>query len=564
MLAARLTMQKSVRTVSQEDGHMDSTMQQAELLVADLFEHGHSVHPAALVAHYRGEVVSTITFAELAAQAARLAGALRRLGVTGDEVVATLCWNVPGHLAAYFAVPSMGAVLHTLNLRLSDEQLVYIVNHAADRVIMVSGDLVPKLARILPQCPSVRDVVILGEQEGSLAAAPVRVHDYDALLAEAEPITEWPRLPERSAAVLCYTTGTTGVPKGVAYSHRSIYLHTLSISTGSAFAFSDADRVLPIVPMFHASAWGWPYAAWLNGAGLVMTDRFLQAEHLARIITQQHPTAAAAVPTLWSALDAYGTEHRVDYSSLRLAVAGGSALSPALAQSFAAHHGVQLTQGWGMTETSPLLTFSRPPAGAPAEQDIAYRTRAGRLIPGIRARVVDDNGAALPCDGTAAGEVEVRGVTVTGGYFGADPQATDKFRNGWLRTGDLGVIHPSGWIELKDRLKDGIKSGGEWISSIELENAVATHPAVAEAVVIGVPDRRWEERPLACVRLRDGASATPEALRAHLSGRVATWWVPERWAFVSSIPKTSVGKLDKKRVRADYDAGKLNVRREDG
>jgi fatty-acyl-CoA synthase len=540
---------------------MDSTMQDTELSVSDIFEHGRSVHPDAIVAHYQGGRTSSQTFAGIAERTRRLAGALHALGVTTDDVVATLCWNTPEHLSAYFAVPSMGAVLHTLNLRLSDEQLIHIVNHAADRVIIVSADLTPQLARILPRCPSVRDIIVTGTPTQPISAASVRVHDYDELLSTAEPVTGWPRLPERSAAVLCYTTGTTGDPQGVAYSHRSVYLHTLGISTGSAFGFSDADRVLPIVPMFHANAWGWPYAAWINGADLIMTGRFLQAEHLARIIAGERVTAAAAVPTLWSALDAYGTEHGADYSSLRLAVSGGSALSPALAESFAAHHGVQLTQGWGMTETSPLLTFSRPPAGADVDQDVIYRTRTGRIVPGVQARVLDDEGTELPWDGDSAGEVELRGATITGSYFRADPATSaEKFRDGWLRTGDLGVIHPSGWIELKDRLKDGIKSGGEWISSVELENAVATHPAVAEAVVIGVPDPRWEERPLVCVKLRDGATATPEELRTHLTGRVARWWLPERWSFVTGIPKTSVGKLDKKRVRADYDARKLDVR----
>ncbi|MFF5985962.1 long-chain fatty acid--CoA ligase [Prauserella flavalba] len=538
---------------------MDSTMQNTQLGVSDLFEHGRTVHPGARVVHYDGAGTSSLTFAELADQAARLAGALHDLGMRPDDVVATLCWNVPAHLAAYFAVPSMGAVLHTLNLRLSDDQLVYIVNHAADRVVLVNGDLIPQVTRLLPHCPSVQHVIVVGEPEGDLPTT-VTVHDYDTLLAAAEPVTRWPALPERSAAVLCYTTGTTGDPKAVAYSHRSIHLHTLGISTGSAFAFSDSDRVLPIVPMFHANAWGWPYAAWLNGSDLVLPGRFLQAQHLARLIAEERVTAAAAVPTLWSALDDYGAEHGVDYSSLRLAVSGGSALSAALTESFAAHHGVRLTQGWGMTETSPLLTFSRPPAGSGLDQDVTYRTRTGRIVPGVRARIVDDTGAELPWDGATAGEVELRGATITGAYFRTDPAATaDKFRDGWLRTGDLGVIHPSGWVELKDRLKDGIKSGGEWISSIELENAVATHPAVAEAVVVGVPDPRWEERPLVCVKLREGTSVTPDELRAHLEGRVAKWWLPERWVFVADIPKTSVGKLDKKRVRADHDAGLVQV-----
>jgi fatty-acyl-CoA synthase len=541
---------------------MDSTMQDAELLVSDMLAHGAKVHPGARVLHYDPAGTSTCSFAELAAQATLLAGALRGLGVERDDVVATLCWNNPAHLAAYFAVPSMGAVLHTLNLRLSDEQLVYIVNHASDRVVLVDADLTPQLARILPQCPTVRDVVVAGRPDAPLEApGGVAVHDHGELLAAAQPVAEWPQLPERSAAALCYTTGTTGDPKGVAYSHRSIYLHTLTISTGSAFAFSDADRVLPIVPMFHANAWGWPYAAWINGADLIMTDRYLQAEHLARMISELRATAAAAVPSLWSALDAYGVERGIDYSSLRLAVSGGSPLSPALAESFAAHHGVQLTQGWGMTETSPLLTFSRPPAAAAAEQALAYRTRTGRIVPGVQARAVGEHGDELPWDGASAGEIELRGPTITGTYFRADSAETaEKFRDGWLRSGDLGVIHPSGWVELKDRLKDGIKSGGEWISSVELENLLAGHPAVAEVVVIGVPDPRWEERPMVCVRLREGAEVGPAELSEFLAGKVARWWLPERWAFVDEIPKTSVGKLDKKRVRADHATGLFDVR----
>src|SRR5215213_5043403 len=452
---------------------MRSTMQDAELLVSELLAHGERVHPEAAVRHYSEAGTVTSTFAEVSAQARRLAGALRSLGVEPDDVVATLCWNTPAHLAAYFAVPSIGAVLHTLNLRLSDEQLVYIVNHAGDRVVIVDEDLTPQLARILPQCPTIRDVVVVGSSAGALQllAGPA-VHDHDDLLAAAEPVEEWPRLDERSAAVLCYTTGTTGDPKGVAYSHRSIYLHTLGISTGSAFAFSDADRVLPIVPMFHANAWGWPYAAWISGAELVMPDRYLQPE-----------------------------------------------------------------QEW-----------------------VRFSTRTGRIVPGVRARVVDEAGAELPWDGAAAGEVELRGPTITGSYFRVtSAAAADKFRDGWLRTGDLGVIHPSGWVELKDRLKDGIKSGGEWISSVELENALAGHPAVAEVAVIGVPDPRWEERPLVCVKLREGATAAPEELREYLTGRVARWWLPERWTFVDEIPKTSVGKLDKKRMRADYGQARYAV-----
>ncbi|MFJ9565208.1 long-chain-fatty-acid--CoA ligase [Streptomyces fuscichromogenes] len=538
---------------------MDSTMQETELLVSGIFRHGATVHADSRVHHYLGGASTSTDFADLAGQTERLAAALTALGIDRDDVVATLAWNTPAHLAAYFAVPGMGAVLHTLNLRLHDEQLVYIANHAGDKAVLVDADLVPQLQRIIHRLTTVRHVIVVGEAHLD-APASVTVHDYATLLGAASPGFDWPQLPERSAAVLCYTTGTTGAPKGVAYSHRSIYLHTLQISTGSAYAMSDADRVLPIVPMFHATAWGWPYAAWLAGADLIMIDRFLQPEHLATAISGLGATAAAAVPTLWSGLDDHGVRTAADYSSLRLAVAGGSPLSAALAESFHSHHGVRLTQGWGMTETSPLLTFSRPPHGTPDDEATGWATRSGRLVPGVRARVVDESGAELPWDGKSVGEIDLAGATVSGSYFraGAEEQA-DKFRDGWLRSGDLGVIHPGGWVELKDRLKDGIKSGGEWISTVELENALAGHPAVAEVAVVGVPDPRWEERPLACVVLREGAAATPDELRAFLNGRVARWWLPERWAFVARIPKTSVGKIDKNGVRQSYADGEFTV-----
>ncbi|SNR92026.1 fatty-acyl-CoA synthase [Haloechinothrix alba] len=477
-----------------------------------------------------------------------------------DGMVATLCWNTPAHLAAYLGVPSMGAILHTLNLRLSDEQLVYIVNHAEDRVVIVDADLTPQLARLLPRCPTVTDVIVVGEPEADLPG--VAVHRWAQLLAGAEPVREWPRLDERSAAALCYTTGTTGAPKGVAYSHRSIVRHSLTISTGSAYGFSDADWLMLVAPMFHANSWGWPHAGWMSGADLVMTDRYLQAEHLASMIAEHGVTAAAAVPTLWTALDDYGVEHGTDYSSLRLAVVGGSPLCRGLVESFHAHHRVWLLQGWRMTEASPLVTYSRPPAGSAEGDEVTYRARQGRLLPGVSARVVDGKGGVLPWDGASAGEIERRGATIAGGYFRAtDEVAAEKVRGCWLRTGDLGVIHPEGWVELTDRLKDGIKSGGEWISSIELEGLLERHPAVAEVVVIGVPDPRWEGRPLVCVRLRDGFTAEPMELRDFLVGKVTRWALPERWAFVSELPRTSVGKLDKKLVRERHVAGVYTIHR---
>nr|WP_271209692.1 fatty acid--CoA ligase [Rhodococcus wratislaviensis] len=532
-------------------------MQDVDLLVSDLFLHGLRTHPDSAVLHYRAGEVRRVSFREFGTAVTSLAAGLRRLGVSEDDVVATLCWNSPAHLAAYFAVPGMGAVLHTLNLRLHDDQIVYIANHAADKVILVDADLVPQLQRVIDRLPTVEHVIIAGEAEADLTVpAGVQVHHFDDVLA---PDTDfrWPTLDERSAAALCYTTGTTGDPKGIAYSHRSIYLHSLQISTGSAFGFSDADRVLPIVPMFHANAWGWPHAAWTSGADIILNDRYLQIEHLTRIITELRPTAAAAVPTLWTGIDEYARTHGADLTSLRLTVSGGSPLSAALVRSMATHHGVALTQGWGMTETSPLLTFSRPPRNTPDAEAAQWASLTGRIVPGVQARIVNETGDELPWDGESIGEVQLRGATIAGTYFRT--AAPDKFDDGWLRTGDLGVLHEGGWIQLKDRLKDGIKSGGEWISTVELENALLEHEAVAEAAVIGVPDPKWEERPFVCVKLAPGATATAPELLAFLDGKVARWWLPERWAFVNTLPKTSVGKLDKKDLRRSYDADELVV-----
>ena len=534
---------------------MDSSMQDTELLVSEILRSGASRHPNGLVHEYRDGEFSSKTFLEIADETKRLAAALRRLGVQRDDVVATLCWNTTEHLVSYLAVPSMGAVLHTINLRLHEEQLVYIVNHARDRVILISSDLVPLLERVVDQMPTIEHVVVIGG--GSMSApAGLQVHSYQELIDSGEPSFEWPSLPERSAAILCYTSGTTGDPKGVAYSHRSIYLHTLMLCTAEAFGFTDADRVFPIVPMFHANAWGWPHAAWLAGSEIVMNGRHLAVDHLARIITDLEPTVCAAVPTLWTALDQYGLTQQVNYTSLRQAVVGGSALSGALVASMLEHHGVSLTQGWGMTETSPLLTVSTPPAGTSSNDWVKWATRSGKLMATVKARIVDDSGLELPWDGQSTGEVELAGPTIAGQYFrmsADDPLLEGKFRNGWLRSGDAAVIHPGGWVEIRDRLKDGIKSGGEWVSSVELEKLLLEHPAVAEVAVVGIPDPKWEERPLACVVLRETHGATTsDDLRTFLAAKVARWAVPDRWEFVAEVPKTSLGKVDKRRVRAEY------------
>jgi fatty-acyl-CoA synthase len=527
-------------------------MQHHPLRIAELFEHGCRIHADSTISDYEDGKLSSRTFAEVADESRRLATALADLGVRRTDVVGTLCWNTSHHVAAYFAVPGMGAVLHTLNLRLHASQLSYIARHGEDRVIIVDADLLPLLQEFIDEVPSVRDVIVVGEADlGALEQGEVRFHSYASLVDRAEPMTSFVEAEEGEAAVLCYTTGTTGDPKGVAYSHRSMYLHTLMISSGNAYGFTDADIVLPVVPMFHANAWGWVHAAWTAGSNLVMSGRFLQAPHLAMMIEKARPTMLAAVPTIWSSVSEHAHSEGIDLTCLRVAVSGGSPLSPALARQLRDQNDVQLTQGWGMTETSPLLTFSRPPANSPRDEELAWTTRTGRLIPGVTARIVDEDGVVQPWDGQSQGEVEVAGNTVTGAYVGdSDPT---KFRDGWLRTGDLGVIHPGGWVQLKDRLKDGIKSGGEWISSVELENVIAEHPAVAEVAVIGVPDPKWEERPHAFVVVSPGAEVNADGLVDFLSGRVAKWWIPELWTFTAMIPRTSVGKLDKNSLRESVD-----------
>jgi fatty-acyl-CoA synthase len=504
------------------------------------------------------------SYAEVGRRSARLANALRKLGVDGDQRVATLMWNNAEHLEAYFTIPSMGAVLHTLNLRLDPALLTYLAGHADDYVIIVDGTLVPLLAKVLPGIPSVRHVVVTplpapaGPPDISvLEGEGHRVYLYEDLLA-AEPETfDWPEIDERSAAAMCYTSGTTGNPKGVVYSHRSAYLHSMGACMGNAFALSEQDRVLPVVPMFHANAWGLPYAAVMAGADLIMPDRFLQAEPLVRLVEAERPTIAGAVPTIWNDVLRYVREHGGDLSSLRLVPCGGSAVPHALQEAYESEMGVRILQAWGMTETSPLASVAHAPAGVTGAEAWHYRDSQGRVFAQVEARLAGEGGTILPLDGEAVGEVEVRGPWVTGAYYKDDDPA--KFRDGWLRTGDVGSIDARGFIRLTDRAKDVIKSGGEWISSMELENMLMAHPDVTEAAVIGVEDEKWGERPLAAIVLRPGGSVTAAELREFLGAQVPRWQLPERWSFIDEVPKTSVGKFAKTRMREAYARGDYEV-----
>jgi fatty-acyl-CoA synthase len=541
---------------------MRATMMDTPLSVSRLLEHGRSVHGTSRVITWTGEGSRQMTYAEVGADAARLAHALRDdLGITGDERIATLMWNNAEHLVAYLAVPSMGAVLHALNLRLFADQLAYVANHAEDRVVLVDTTLIPLLASILARLESLRDVIVVGDGDDAplraVAGPEIRFHRWSDLLRDKPDRFDWPEVDERDAAAMCYTSGTTGNPKGVAYSHRSIYLHSMQVCSAEAFGLNPASRVLVVVPMFHAMAWGLPHAAFAGGASLLMPDRFLQAAPLGAMIAAERPTLGAAVPTIWTDLLAHLDANPTDTSSLGEVIVGGSACPPALMHAFSDRHGIEIVHAWGMTEMSPLGSVARPPAGAEGTQAWEYRYTQGRIPASVEARIVGPDGSVVPSDGTSVGELQVRGPWITQRYVGDSEPDPEKFSDGWLRTGDVGVLSADGFLTLTDRAKDVIKSGGEWISSVELENALMAHPAVLEACVIGVPDGRWGERPLATVVLREDTTATVDELREHLAATVARWQLPDHWAFIEAVPKTSVGKFDKKRLREEYAKGAL-------
>ncbi len=535
---------------------MQSTMQPFPLTIAGILRHGRAAHADSEIVTLTESGVRRARFAEVAARVERLAAALHALGVMPGDRVATFAWNSQEHVEAYFAVPSMGAVLHTLNLRLAPAEVAYIIDHARDKVILVDADLVPVLARALPALAhAVERFVVIGD--GDARPLGERVLGYEALLAQAPASFAWPALDENAAAAMCYTSGTTGQPKGVVYSHRSTYLHSMAQCMGSALGICERDTVLPIVPMFHANAWGLPYAAWMSGADLALPARFANPAGLCRLIDSARPTVAAGVPTVFRDMLAHGESNQIDLSSLRGILCGGAAVPEALIARFEERFGVPIYQGWGMTETSPLAALAMPPKRGDGRSPAQYRGMTGRVLPGVELRIVGDGGGEQPWDGKAEGEIQVRGPWVTASYYG-EP-TPEKFHDGWLRTGDVGTVEPSGFIRITDRAKDVIKSGGEWISSVALENLIMAHPHVAEAAVIGVPDDKWGERPLACVVRRAGQAVDAAALCAHLDGKVARWWLPERWTFVDEVPKTSVGKFDKKVLRRWHADGQLVV-----
>jgi fatty-acyl-CoA synthase len=536
-----------------------STMQDDyQLTIKPILEHGRRVHANSKVITFTGDGYIESTFAEVSDRADRLAAVLSSLGVQQGDRVGTFMWNNQTHLEAYLAIPCMGAVLHTLNIRLFPEQLAYVINHAEDKVIIIDASIAPLLARVRDQLTTVQHIIVKGS-----AAAPTSavqglgdgLLDYDTLIDAAPGGFEYPDIDEKQGMAMCYTSGTTGNPKGVMYSHRSTYMHSFAVTSTANIALAETDRMLVIVPMFHANAWGTPYAAWMIGADLVFPQQFLQAGPLSKVIADTQPTLTGAVPTVLNDLlvNAPGT----DMSSLRLVMCGGSAVPRGLIDGYRDVFGVPLVQGWGMTETSPVCAIGHPPKDMADLSETDWRVKTGRIMPGVELRITDDNGDVVAWDGESLGEIEVRGSWITAEYYNVDDP--EKFHDGWLRTGDVASVLPNGYVMISDRAKDVIKSGGEWVSSVDLENTIMGHPAVLEAAVIGVPDPRWDERPMACVVLKEGATVTAEELRNWLSERTAKFWLPERWSFITEVPKTSVGKFDKKVLRARHTAGELDV-----
>jgi len=497
------------------------------------------------------------TYGQVYDRARQMASALEKLGIKQGDRVGTLAWNTSRHFELYLGVPCMGAVLHTLNLRLPLDQLTFIINDAADRVIFIDADLMPILEKVAGQIPSVEYVVVMNGHASPTAEGLPKMLDYEELLATGSPDYTWPEVDERAPAAMCYTSGTTGNPKGVVYSHRSSLLHALTVTQADTIALSERDVAMPLVPMFHVNCWGLPHAGTLVGCKLVLPGRFMTADRTAQAMVDEGVTLSAGVPTLWlGLLQVMAQRPDLKFPKLNRVVIGGSACPVSLIQALQAN-GIPVLHAWGMTETSPIGTVSRLLStleDLPADQQIGYQAKQGRVVPGVELRIVDlGTGEVAPSDGVTFGEIQVRGPWITGSYYHDDnaEMGQDKFMDGWFRTGDVATMDAEGYMQIVDRTKDVVKSGGEWISSVTLENDIMGHPQVMEAAVIALPHPKWQERPIAVVVPKpDAAGQLTEAdIISYLEPRVAKWWLPDRVIFVEAIPKTSVGKFDKKVMR---------------
>ena len=542
-------------------GRVQGLMMDWPLVLSHFVDRAETLFPEKEVVTATHTGVDRITYGEWAGRTRRLGGVLDDLGISDDGRVATFAWNTARHLELYFAAPCTGRVLHTLNIRLFPEQIVYIVNHAEDEVIFVDRSLLGLLWPLLDDFTTVRHIVVMDDGQGEVPSPDGgrAVHDYEDLLSGADPV-DFVVDDENRAAAMCYTSGTTGNPKGVVYSHRSTFLHTMGTMLADGVGINERDVVLPVVPMFHANAWGLAHAGVAAGATLVMPGPDLSPKAIVDLIETERVTVAAGVPTIW--MGVLGALEGRDVSSLRAIPCGGSAVPKSLSEGYREAIGMPIMQAWGMTETSPIASVGRIKssldAGLSEEAKADLRTSVGQPGMCVEFRVVEPGTTdGLPWDGESRGELQVRGPWIAATYYN-DDRASESFTDdGWLRTGDVATVDPEGYIFLVDRTKDLVKSGGEWISSVELENEIMAHPKVAEAAVIGVPDEQWGERPLACVVPAGGETVTQAELAEFLDGRVAKWWIPERIAVVDEVPKTSVGKFSKKTLRDRYAAGEI-------
>ncbi len=531
------------------------TMMPTPLTMRVLMERGPLFAPDTEVVSKMRDGVHRYTYADLGRRAQQLAHALTKLGVREGDRVATLAWNSYRHLELYYAIPLMGAVLHTLNLRLASDQLAYIINHAEDSVICVDEDLLPILEKLAAQMPTVRHFVVMSNT-GAFTTELKPAHDYEQLIGGESTTYAWPELDENMPMGLCYTSGTTGHPKGAMYTHRSNYLHTVTQCMADSLGVSHADTLMAAVPMFHANAWGLPYAATMLGAKQVFPGSLMDGASICQLLQDEKVTCTAGVPTIWLGvrIELEKNPGKYDLSHLRTMTCGGSAPPRALIDWFETSLGVEFVQAWGMTETSPLGSVARlkPEMKSwPREKQLDIKQRCGIIAPGLEARVVDDDGHEVAHDGAAMGRLLVRGPWIASSYYKAD--APDRFPDGWFDTGDIATIDDKGYIAIADRAKDVIKSGGEWISSVDMENMIMAIPGVSEAAVIGVSHPKWQERPLACVVVKPGGTVTKEQVLEYLTPRVAKWWLPDEVVFLDALPKTSVGKFDKKVLRKQFE-----------
>lgn len=534
-----------------------TTMMNTPLTMRVLMERGPMFAADTEIVSKMRNVTHRYTYAEMGRRAKQLANALTKLGVKQGDRVATLAWNSYRHLEIYYAVPCMGAVLHTLNLRLSAEHLSYIINHAEDSVICVDDELLPLLERIADQITGVKHFVVMSNT-GAYTTKLAPTHNYEDLIAAESTDFTWPDLDENAPMGLCYTSGTTGNPKGAMYTHRSNYLHTITQCLADSLGLTSGDTVMAVVPMFHANAWGLPYSGCMLGFKQVFPGPTMDGATICQLLQDEQVTITAGVPTIWMGvkLELEANPGKYDLSHLRAMTCGGSAPPRALIDWFETQLGVNFLQAWGMTETSPVGTVARlkpKMKNWPRERILDVKQRCGVIAPGLEARIEGADGNEVPHDGVTMGSLLVRGPWVASQYYKAD--APERFPNGWFDTGDIATIDEEGYIAIADRAKDVIKSGGEWISSVDLENAIMAIPGVAEAAVIGVNHPRWQERPLACVVVKPGTELTKEQINEHLvtKGGIAKWWLPDDVLFMDTIPKTSVGKFDKKVLRVQLE-----------